>query len=142
MFSVAGGDIHAVSWTEGKGQSHRLIAYSWGEGDVYFKSGVGHVSRFFAPKEELTCPFQAWACKYVVCPKQRVSPIPPLSSMHQGPAHCYRTRQHCAQDEDAQLLHIAELQLLHEATLQDLIHTWNYAVDNLLSERNQLLQER
>jgi hypothetical protein len=44
--------------------------------------------------------------------------------------------------EDARLLHVAETQLLHEATLQDLLRTWNYAVDKLLYERNQLLQER
>lgn len=45
-------------------------------------------------------------------------------------------------DEDARLLRVVEIQLLHEATLQDLIRTRNYAVEQLLLERNQLLQER
>ena len=45
-------------------------------------------------------------------------------------------------DKDAWLLHIVEIQLLHKATLQDLIQTQNYAVKQLLYERNQLLQER
>jgi hypothetical protein len=44
-------------------------------------------------------------------------------------------------DKDVWLLHIAEVQLLHEATLQDLIHTWNCTIDHLLYECNQLLQE-
>jgi hypothetical protein len=45
-------------------------------------------------------------------------------------------------DEDTWLLHIAEVQLLHKATLQDLICTRNYAIDQLLYEHNQLLQEQ
>ena len=44
-------------------------------------------------------------------------------------------------DEDKSLLQIVEIQLLHEATLHNLICTRNYSVDQLLSERNQLLQE-
>jgi hypothetical protein len=45
-------------------------------------------------------------------------------------------------NEDVWLLHIAEIQLLHEATLQDLIRTRNYTVDKLLCECNQLLREQ
>jgi hypothetical protein len=40
------------------------------------------------------------------------------------------------------LLEVAEVQLLHEATLQDLLHTGNYAVVHLLEEHNKLLWEQ
>jgi hypothetical protein len=45
-------------------------------------------------------------------------------------------------NEDAWLLHVAQMQLLHEATLQDLLRTRNYTIDQLLHKRNQLLRER
>ena len=45
-------------------------------------------------------------------------------------------------DDDALLLQVAETQLLHEATLQDLLRTRNYAIEHLLHERNELLQEQ
>ncbi|KAF8256581.1 hypothetical protein EI94DRAFT_1710890 [Lactarius quietus] len=44
--------------------------------------------------------------------------------------------------DDARLVRRAEIQPLHEATLQDLIHNRNYAVKHLLYERNELLKER
>jgi hypothetical protein len=39
------------------------------------------------------------------------------------------------------LLHVAEVQLLHKATLQDLLHTQNYTIEHLLHEWNELLWE-
>ena len=50
---------------------------------------------------------------------------------------------HSALDyDDAWLLEVAQIQLLHEATLQDLLRTKNQAVSHLLREHNELLRER
>ena len=43
--------------------------------------------------------------------------------------------------DNALLLQVAETQLLHEATLQDLLRTRNYAIEHLLHEQNELLWE-
>ena len=43
---------------------------------------------------------------------------------------------------DAWLLDMARIQILHEATLQDLLQTRNDAVSHILHERNELLCER
>jgi hypothetical protein len=45
-------------------------------------------------------------------------------------------------DDNAWLLEVAKIQLLHKATLQDLLRTKNYAVYRILWERNNLLRER
>jgi hypothetical protein len=50
--------------------------------------------------------------------------------------------QHLSSKEDNLLLQNAEIYLLHEATLQDLLRTKNYAVQHLLYERNELLREQ
>ncbi|KAF8259480.1 hypothetical protein EI94DRAFT_1904846 [Lactarius quietus] len=44
-------------------------------------------------------------------------------------------------EDDARLVRRAEVQLLHEATLQDLIRNRNYAIKHLLYEHNELLKE-
>ncbi|KAF8266303.1 hypothetical protein EI94DRAFT_1701842 [Lactarius quietus] len=43
--------------------------------------------------------------------------------------------------DDTLLLYKAEVELLHEATLQDLLQNRNYAVQQLLYEHNELLRE-
>ena len=53
-----------------------------------------------------------------------------------------QTTEHSALDYDnTWSIQVAETQLLHEATLQDLLRTKNYAVIHLLQERNELLCE-
>jgi hypothetical protein len=52
------------------------------------------------------------------------------------------TAQPPPDNEDAWLLEVAGIQLLYEATLQDLLCTKNYTVYHLLWEHNALLQER
>jgi hypothetical protein len=50
--------------------------------------------------------------------------------------------QHPSNQEDDLLLQNAEIYLLHEATLQDLLHPKNYAVRHLLYKCNELLREQ
>ena len=45
-------------------------------------------------------------------------------------------------NNDTWLLEVAKIQVLHEATLQDLLQTRNNVVAHLLHERNELLRER
>ena len=54
-----------------------------------------------------------------------------------------QTTEHSTLDcDNTWSIQVAETQLLHEATLQDLLRTKNYAVIHLLQERNELLRER
>ena len=73
-------------------------------------------------------------------PNSYISPTPHHIAMSSNKESS--TMQTTLHDKDAWLLRVVEIQLLHEATLQDLIRTRNYAVEQLLYERNQLLQER
>jgi hypothetical protein len=52
------------------------------------------------------------------------------------------TVQPTLHEDDTQLVCLAEIQLLHEATLQDLLHNRNYAIEQLLYEHNDLLKEQ
>ena len=102
---------------------------------------VGRIYKYILchPKVEVTHPYRS-------PPTHKSSPLPHLLVMasndecstivpDNGPSSL-------TYNDDAWLLEVARIQVLHEATLQDLLGTTNDAVIHLLHERNELLWER
>ena len=118
---------------------HKAIAYIWGKERGVFQGRTGLVSTSFAPQSSTDLSLYVPPTRkssplphhLTMAPKSESSTIVPDSTVYPP-----------LRDNDTWLLEVAKIQVLHEATLQDLLQTRNDAVTHILHERNELLRER